>query len=136
MRKFYFYSFYSLYKRKGFCSMNILPVNDSQSFKALDFRNVSTSDRRFVQKEFKKLKELGERYDIQLTSTYMGVPDYSAIDIIVKPLKEHVNILKHMFAPKGNATFRIGCASVDDSLRGSLADSVCEAIRDLNKNLH
>ena len=117
--------------------MNVLPVNNnSQNFKALDFRNVCASDRRFVQKEFKKLKELGERYDIQLTSTYMGVPDYSAIDIIVKPLKEHANALKRLFTPKGNATFRIGCASIDDGLRGSLSDSVCDAIRDLNKNLH
>ncbi len=102
--------------------MNI-NYNNTQNFQALNFYNVSTKDRIFVKKDFKKLQELGEKYNIRLTSTYADVPGFSAIDIDVKPLNKNLSFLRKLFPPMGRSTFQAN--------KNSILESVNEAISDL-----
>ena len=109
----------------------------SPAFKGLDFTNVTVFDREnYVKKDLKILKELGTLYDIRLTSTYSDVPDFSAIDIDVKPLKEGLNFFERLFCPTGRATFKTGYVHIDEPLKPSITGSVNIAIKDLVKKIH
>lgn len=111
--------------------MNAAPI----SFKGLDYSNVSTADRDFVKKEFKKLNDLGKIYDIRLTSTYADIPYYAAIDVDVKPLKSSLKFFERLFCPIGRSTFQT-FTHQDGSLKPSIVNSVREAIIDLGKKMH
>jgi len=102
--------------------MNVTPINSNQSFQALNFSNVSTADRIFIRKDFKKLQELGEKYNIRLTSSYAGVPNFSAIDVDVRPLKQNLSFWKRLFPPTGRSTFTTNENSILDSVRNAIKD--------------
>lgn len=102
--------------------MNVGKIDNSQSFQALNFSNVSTADRIFIKNDFKKLQELGEKYNIRLTSTYAGIPNYSAIDIDVKPLNKNLSFFRKFFPPIGRSTFQSGKTSILDSVQSAIND--------------
>lgn len=109
---------------------------DSLSFKALDFKYVSAKDRQiFIRKDFKDLQELGKKYDIRLVSVYDMNPDFEAIDIEVRPLKDGLNFFKKLFRPTGRRTFKTGYVTFDETAP-SITHYVKDAIADLLNKIH
>ena len=104
---------------------------NSQAFRGLDYSNVSTKDRVFIKKEFKELRELGQHYDIRMVSTYANVPNMSAIDVDVKPLKDGLSIIQRILRPVGRAVFQSDFAEN----KNSLVHTVEEAIEVLGKKM-
>ena len=116
--------------------MEIKRINNTQSFKALNFNNVTVFDRQYVKKDFKELMKLGEKYNIRLTSVYSDVPDFSAIDIDVKPLKkDNLKFWQKILTPTGRSSFKTGYVYIDEPLKPSILDSVNEAIKNLCSKL-
>ncbi len=116
--------------------MEIKRINRNQSFKALNFNNVTVFDRQYIKNDFKELKKLGEKYNIRLTSVYSDVPDFSAIDIDVKPLnKDNLKFLQKIFPPTGRSTFKTGYIYIDETLKPSILDSVNDAIKNLCRKI-
>ncbi len=114
--------------------MNIAPVQQSQSFKAVDYSCVSVMDREnFVKDNLKRLNLLGKYYDIRLTSLYCNQPDVAILDIDVKPLKKGLGFFKSLFRPTGNSTFFAGYKLLHDKLKikEEFLGKVHEAIADL-----
>ena len=111
-------------------------INGAISFKGLNYDNVTIYDREFfIKKDIKKLEELGKNYDIRLTSTYSDIPDFSAIDIDVKPLKDGLSFFKRLFRPIGKATFKTSNNYLDESQKPSIVNSIEEAIANLGKKM-
>ena len=106
--------------------MQIYSVNNSQNFKGLDYKNVLANDKTIIEKELPKLKQLGEKYDIKLTSSFYEVPDFAAIDISVRPLKSALSLWQRIFGPVGKASFKTGAENKEKTL----SDSVEKAIAD------
>ena len=111
-------------------------TTNSVSFKGFDFRNVIMKDRVYIRNDFTKLLELGKKYDITLTSTYIDVPDFAAIDINVRPLKKDVSFFKKLFRPVSKKTFQIGDRENDMSANPSVLKFVEDAITNLNNKLY
>ena len=111
--------------------MNIGNINGNQSFSGLNFNHVSTNDRIFIKTNFRKLKELGQKYDIMFISTYSDKPEFSAIDIYVKPLKENLNFFERLFPPRGTTTFEAKKTSLYEPGRKTIFESINEAINNL-----
>ncbi|MBP3847500.1 hypothetical protein J6I39_07090 [bacterium] len=116
--------------------MEVKRINRNQSFKALNFNNVNVFDRQYIKNDFKELKKLGEKYNIRLTSVYSDVPDFSAIDIDVKPLnKDNLKFRQKIFPPTGRSTFKTGYIYIDETLKPSILDSVNDAIKNLCRKI-
>ena len=118
--------------------MNIAQVNASQSFKGLNFENVSTLDREhFIKSNFKILKQLGKKYDINLTSCYEGIPGFSSIDIEVKPAYKAGGFITKFFRPTGRSQFYVEYTSHDKPVNTTqdFMKSIDEAISDLKNKL-
>ena len=111
--------------------MNIGRIDGSQSFSGLNFNNVSTNDRIFIKTNFRKLKELGQKYDIMLISAYSDKPEFSAIDIYVKPLKENLNFWERLFPPRGTTTFEAKKTNLFEPLQKNILDSINDALNNL-----
>ena len=109
----------------------------SISFKGFDYTNVCNTDReKFIKPEFKTLETLGQYYDIKLTSTYADVPEFAAIDISVKPLKENLGFFRKLFRRTAVGTFQADCTKNSPEASMSLAKSVEDVIVNLGKKLH
>ncbi len=116
--------------------MEIKRIDNNQSFKALNFSNVTAFDRKYLKKDFYALMKLGEKYNIRLTSTYSDIPDFSAIDIDVRPLKkDNLKFWQKIFPPTGRSSFKTGYTYIDDPLKPSILNSVNEAIKNLCSKL-
>ena len=113
--------------------MRLNEVNSAQSFKGLNFYNVSAHDgKNYIKKNFSKLKELGKKYDIRFTSCYANLPNFSAIDIDVRPLKKGMSFFKSLFRPTGRSTFYSGEIRDDVIVqKDNFMELVDEAIADL-----
>lgn len=103
--------------------MNITPINSNQSFQALNYHNVSGADRIFIRKDLRKLRELGQQYNIRLISSYADVENFSAIDVDVKPLSKDLSFWRKLFPPIGHSKFQPN--------KNSILGSVQDAIKDL-----
>jgi len=109
---------------------------NSLSFKGLDFRYVSEKDRQiFIRKNYSELRELGKKYDIRLVSVYDSNPNFEAIDIEVRPLKDGLSFFKKLFRPTGRSTLKTGYVSFDEQAP-SITNYVKDAIADLGRKLH
>jgi hypothetical protein len=118
--------------------MNIAPVKQSQSFKAVDYSCVSVVDRdNFVRDNLKRLNLLGKNYDITLTSLYCNQPDVSIVDIDVRPLKKGLGFFKRLFRPTGKSTFFAGYNVLPDKLKikEEFMGKIHEAIADLGHQI-
>ena len=113
--------------------MNVSPINNSQTFQGLNCRYLAKEDHRFIKDDLEKLQELGKKYDIKLVSSFEGIPNFAGIDVVVRPLRENINFINRMYAPTGRSTFNTGHAFAGEV---TIVDSVLEAIRNLNHNLH
>ena len=111
--------------------MNIGRIDGNQSFSGLNFNNVSTNDRIFIKTNFRKLKELGQKYDIMLVSAYSDKPEFSAIEIYVKPLKENLKFFEKLFPPRGTTTFEAKKSYLYEPGRKTIIESINEAISSL-----
>ena len=106
--------------------MQVQKINNSQPFLGLNIHNVAISDRHIIHNDWKKLLELGEKYDITLTSTYADVPGFSAIDIDVRPLKDGLNFLQSLIRNTGRSTYQ-------EQENKTFMQAVHDAIDSLNK---
>ena len=118
--------------------MQIQPTNNySQSFKGLNFTNVSTVDRElFIRGNMKKLKELGEKYDIRITSCYDSKHPYAAfVDIDVMPLRAKLSFFKKIFRLAGNSSYMTEEteAANQSTVKKAFMSAVNEAVDDLGK---
>ena len=111
--------------------MNIGNINANQSFSGLNFNHVSTNDRIFIKTNFRKLKELGQKYDIMLISAYSDKPEFSAIDIYVKPLKKNLSLWERLFPPRGTTTFEAKKSYLYELGRKTIIESINDAINNL-----
>lgn len=102
--------------------MNIGKIDNNQSFQALNFNNVCAKDRVFIKNDFKKLKELGEKYNIRLTSIYTNTFDFGVIDVDVKPLNKNVSFWQMLFPTIGRSTFHSDKMSIIDSIKSAIQD--------------
>ena len=78
--------------------------------------------RKYIKNNFKQLKELGKKYDIEFVSTYADIPEFSAIDVSVKPLKENISFWQRLFPPRGMSTFQNNKNSIFDAIDVAIAD--------------
>jgi len=108
-------------KKQGGKYMNI-NYNNTQNFQALNYHNVSAADRIFIRKDLRKLRELGEQYNIRLTSSYADVENFSAIDVDVKPLSKHLSFWRKIFPPIGHSTFQPNKTSILESVQKAIKD--------------
>ena len=118
--------------------MNIASINPSQSFKGLNYENVSTVDReRFIRGNLKQLNEMGKNYDINVISLYTSDPNVSAVDIDVRPLKKGLNFFQRLFRPIGRSSFAVECAHLNEKLhvKEGFINAVHEAVKDLSKKI-
>jgi hypothetical protein len=107
--------------------MRISQINDSQRFNGFNMNNVMNTDREIIKKDFKVLEALGKKYDITLISTYGDVPGFSAIEIIVRPLKDGLSLFRRLFRPSASTTYQAGISNK------TFLQTVDEAIEKLNK---
>ena len=114
--------------------MQNLQINDSLSFRGLNYHNVSGIDRNIIRKDLKQLRQLGKEYDIRLTSIDTGVHDFTSIDIDVKPLKESLSFFKRIFCPTGKSNFKVDHYS-DGVVNDSIIYDVKTAIQDMKNKL-
>lgn len=114
--------------------MNIGKIDCNQSFQALNFNNVSTVDRNFIKKDFKKLKELGKEYDIRLTSVYSNSPDGEIIDVDVKPLNKNLSFWEKLFPPIGRDSFFTNETSILESVYRAIKDLAYKIEKRKNKH--
>ena len=118
--------------------MYIQNIGTRQGFKGLNYDNVSTEDRKlFIKGNLQGLNRLGQKCDIRLTSTYSDVPDFSAIDIEVKPLKEGLSFFKKLFLPKVTSSFNTGYVHISDKLKTKeeFLKAVDDAVFQLGKKI-
>jgi len=119
--------------------MNIASVNSSQVFKGLDYTHVSTIDReKFIKSNYKKLNKMGEQYDISITSCYSSVPELSAIDIEVRPLRQGLNFIQRLLRPTGRSSFETDLTEFTAGQKPAAEEFITcveEAIVDLGKKL-
>ena len=118
--------------------MQVQPTNNySQSFKRLNFTNVSTVDRELlIRGNMKKLRELGEKYDIRITSCYDANHPYATfVDIDVMPLRKTLSFFKKLFRPAGNSSFLTEETEAANNLtvKEGFINAVNEAVSDLGK---
>ena len=118
--------------------MQVQPANSySQSFKAVNITNVSAIDRELlIRGNLKTLKELGEKYDIRITSCYdANNPGATFVDIDVMPLKTTLNFFKRLFRPIGSCSFIAEETEATDksAIKEDFINAVKEAITDLSK---
>ena len=118
--------------------MQIQKINGAQSFKGLDFDNVSATDKNlYIRGNLKGLNRLGQKCDIKLTSCYSDVPDFSAIQIEVKPLKDGLGFFKRLFRPYVQSMFKTGYVHISDKLKTKedFLIAVDEAVSKLGKKV-
>ena len=120
--------------------MQVQPTNNcSQSFKGLNFTNVSTIDRELlIRGNMKKLKELGDKYDIRITSCYdASNPGATFVDIDVMPLGKTLSFFKKLFRPMGNSSFfaEETEATNKSDIKAKFINAVKEAVADLGEKL-
>ncbi len=116
--------------------MQIQNINAAQSFKGLNFDDVSTHDRElFIRGNLKGLNRLGQKCDIRLTSCYSDVPDFSAIHIEVKPLKDGLSFFKRLFRPNVQSMFKTGYVHISEKLKTKedFLKAVDDAVFELGK---
>lgn len=118
--------------------MQVQPTNNySQNFKGLNFTNVSTIDRELlIRGNMKKLKELGEKYDIRITSCFdANHPDATFVDIDVMPLGKTLGFFKKLFRPAGTSSFLAEEteATNKSDIKAEFINAVNEAVADLGK---
>lgn len=114
--------------------MNIGKIDNAQSFQALNFKNVSTADRKFIIKDFKELQKLGKKYNIRLTSTYAEVFGFNVIDIDVKPLSKDLSLWKKLFPPIERRTYEADGTSTGDTFLERVYEAIeCLKLRMVKK---
>lgn len=98
--------------------MQIQNINAAQSFKGLNYDDVSLRDKQlYIKGNLKGLNRLGQKCDIRLISCYSDVQGFSAIDIEVKPLKDGLSFFKRLFRPKVTSSFNTGYVHISDKLK-------------------
>lgn len=115
-----------------------MQIDSTINFKGLNMNYVSTADREmFIKGNFKKLQQLGEKYDIDLISCYTDIPGFSGIDIYVKPLKENLSFFKRIFHPSGRSYFRTKYEHINNTQKAKqdFLKAVDEAITDLGEKM-
>ena len=118
--------------------MKVESLKSSPNFKSLNYNCVTNYERKlFIRSNFRELKELGEKYNITLTSCYADTPAISTIEIDVQPLKKGFGFLKRFFTPTGKSSFRTGYDSIEEpeKTKEDFMNSVYEAISDLKSKL-
>ena len=118
--------------------MRISRIDNAQNFKQLNIKSLSAVDKQnFVKGNISKLKDLGKEYDIRMVSCYSDIPNFSSIDINVKPLGKGYNFIERLFFPTGRSTFKTGYTHIDETLKTKkdFMNAVHDAIQDLHKKL-
>ena len=89
--------------------MNSIDFNkQSISFKALNMKKLCHTHKAIARTELPYLKELGQKYDVNLRSTSWnigGAGSVSMIEIIIRKLGDADNFIKRMFKPNGKAGY-------------------------------
>lgn len=102
--------------------MNIGKIDNSQSFQALNFDNLCSFDKNFIKNDLKKLQQLGEKYNIKLTSVYANTAKFGIIDVDVKPLNENLSFWERLFPPIGRDTFHTNENSIMGTVKNAIQD--------------
>jgi hypothetical protein len=113
-------------------------TGSTQSFKGLNMNYVSTADREmFIKGNYKRLQQLGEKYDIDLISCYTDIPGFSGIDIYVKPLKKNLSFLKKIFPTSGRSYFKTKYEHFNNAQKAKqdFLKAVDEAIANLGEKI-
>ena len=109
--------------------MQISSVNNTPNFGKFNMPKVLYEDGyKLVKNELPELKQLGEKYDINLLSEYVRLLDTEFLTAIVTPLNANSSFWSKLFGKKGiKVVDTINCSSA--------VNMVEQAITKLNKNI-
>ena len=112
--------------------MRIEKANSVQNFQGLNIRKVLRAHKHFIDADYEKLKEFGDKYDISMKS-YIDSEDYcDGIEITVRDLRKNLGFFRKFFRPKGTSYFYTTPHYTAESKNMTFVGQIQKAVEDLD----